>query len=72
MSTPAISNPASKPESKSAKKKKAKADAAAKGADVPLASPGDPDAGSGHTPTEPSANGVDGQYESNHMKELQK
>lgn len=67
MSATAVSNPTAQQPSKSARKKKGKADAAAKGPSAPV----DTEAG-GDSPlaAEGTTNGADGTYESPYLKDL--
>lgn len=68
MSTAQVSNPSAQSESKSARKKKAKAE-------VPVqttASPTEPQSGAGQTALDGAATGADGSYESPYIKELYK
>jgi hypothetical protein len=65
MAAPAIQNPASRPESKTGKKKKSKAEAAVSSPSI--ASPVTEDA-----PTNGATESGDGSYESPYIKELYK
>lgn len=66
----AVSNPTPQavPESKTAKKKKAKAEVIARDSNVQC----DGETSNGHGPHDPTLNGVDGAYESPYLKELYK
>lgn len=66
--TATTSLPNTQPESRSAKKKKAKAEVAAKGSSVPS----DGDAGATQPSADATTNGADGTYESPYLKELYK
>lgn len=68
MSTTQVSNSLAHSESKSAKKKKAKAEAPIQTA----ASPIEPESGAGQTVVDGAATGADGSYESPYIKELYK
>lgn len=68
MATTTSSTPHAQPESKSAKKKKAKAEVSAKGSSLPS----DGDAGAAQPPADAATNGADGAYESPYLKELYK
>lgn len=68
MSAALSSIPPTQPESKSAKKKKAKADVLAKGSSVQS----DGDTGLGQASADVATNGADGAYESPYLKELYK
>ena len=71
MSNATVSNPPAPTESKSSRKKKAKAEAPKAVSDLPVASPSI-DTGNGQLGAEQSINGVDGNYESPYIKELYK
>lgn len=71
MSSTVISNPPTQNESKSAKKKKAKAEVPANASGATSNTPS-AEVGAGATPTEGTTNGVEGSYESPYMKELYK
>lgn len=62
------STPHTQPESKSAKKKKAKAEISAKASSVPS----DGDAGAALPATDATTNGADSAYESPYLRELYK
>ena len=68
MSTPQASNALVHSESKSARKKKAKAEAPIRTA----ASPAEPESGAGQTAIDGAVTGGDGSYESPYIKELYK
>lgn len=68
MATAQVSNSLAHSESKSARKKKAKAEAPVQTA----ASPTEPESGAGQTAVDGAATGVDGSYESPYIKELYK
>lgn len=69
MSTAQVSNSLAHSESKSARKKKAKAETAPIQA---AASPTEPETGAGQTAIDGAAPGADGSYESPYIKELYK
>ena len=71
MSAATVSNPASQIESKSAKKKKAKAEAPATPSGIAPTSPG-AEAGPGQSGNDAGTNGHEGSYESPYIKELYK
>ena len=71
MSSAAVSNPSAPNESKSSRKKKAKADAPKAISDLPAPSP-PIETSNGQSGVEQATNGVDGSYESPYMKELYK
>lgn len=68
MSTTQVSYPLAQSESKSARKKKAKAEAPVQ----TTASPTEPQSGAGQTAVDGAATGADGSYESPYIKELYK
>ena len=68
MSTAQMSNSLTHSESKSARKKKAKADAPIQ----TVASPMEPESGAGQTAVDSAATGTDGSDESPYIKELYK
>ena len=68
MAATTSSTPHAQPESKSAKKKKAKAEISAKASSVPS----DGDAGAPPPAADVTTNGADGAYESPYLKELYK
>lgn len=68
MATPQVSNSLAHSESKSARKKKAKAEAPVQSA----VSPTEPDSGTGQAAIDGAATGADGSYESPYIKELYK
>ena len=68
MSNAQVSNPLGPSESKSARKKKAKAEAPIQTATSPI----EPESGAGQTAIDGAAAGADGSYESPYIKELYK
>ncbi len=68
MSAAQVSNSLGHSESKSARKKKAKAEAPTR----IVASPTEPESGAGQTAVDGAATGADGSYESPYIKELYK
>lgn len=71
MSAPTTSNPPVQNESKSAKKKKAKAEVPAHVSNAPSTTPS-AEAGAGQAVAETPTNGADGTFESPYIKELYK
>lgn len=68
MSTPKLSNSLAPSESKSARKKKAKAEGPSQTASSPI----EPESGAGQTAVDGATTGPDGSYESPYIKELYK
>lgn len=71
MSAPTTSNPPVQNESRSAKKKKAKAEVPVTVPSAPSTTPS-AEVGAGQAAAEPSTNGADGAFESPYIKELYK
>lgn len=71
MSAPTTSNPPVQNESKSAKKKKAKAEVPVHVSNAPSTTPS-AETGAGQAVAETSTNGADGTFESPYIKELYK